>query len=247
MPSPHRQYTKELHDRFGYLATWLPGVPLRLGDIGTMGPNGFDRVSNLRDFGIRFDVRKDDSSLDYQYASEGGVSLSTSAAADVPVLGKLASEASAQLTIEMSRANAVLFVVRGARSPSIENQDALGKAILELRAAGKWSDDYFVLTETLEAEAGTILISSSAGGHIDIAASGRANLGPLALADTHLGLQVRSSRNLHTQIIAAAGLTPLFRARRVQRRMLGLESPFFRSAGQPPLAEVSPSDLQYQE
>ena len=247
MASPQRQYTNELHDRFGYIATWLPGVPVRLGDIGIMGPHGFEYVTNLKNFGIAFRVRRDSNATSYQYASAGAVSVSFNAAADAPVLGQVASQASAGVTVEMSRANAVLFVVQGARSPSIENQEELGRQVLDLHEAGRWQENYLVVTEVLEASCGTVLISSDSNARVEIAASGNATINTLELANAQLGLRVRSSRNLHTQILASEGMTPLFRARGVKRRLLGLGSAIFRSPAQAEVTELTPADLTYEE
>ena len=40
-----KKYTKELNQQFGYLATWLPGTPLALGDIGILRNNEFTKIS----------------------------------------------------------------------------------------------------------------------------------------------------------------------------------------------------------
>lgn len=61
MASAQGQYTNEMKKKFGYYATWNPGVPLKLGDIGTFSDNVFTRLSNLTDRGIEFEIRPDET------------------------------------------------------------------------------------------------------------------------------------------------------------------------------------------
>lgn len=53
--SMYREYARELHRTFGYFGTWLPGTVLGLGDVGTIERGEFQRVTSLRDLGIRFE------------------------------------------------------------------------------------------------------------------------------------------------------------------------------------------------
>lgn len=48
MNGPQKQYTSELHQRFGFFAIWTPGRPLALGDFGTLDNNEFTRISSLK-------------------------------------------------------------------------------------------------------------------------------------------------------------------------------------------------------
>jgi TIR domain len=49
-----RQYAKEIHDQLGYLPTWLPTAPVKVGDVGTVEQGIFTIMGTLSDFGIAF-------------------------------------------------------------------------------------------------------------------------------------------------------------------------------------------------
>eukprot|EP01037_Dinobryon_pediforme_P010939 gene10939-11022_t len=47
MPAIYEQYTHELRNKFGYLATWIPTTKLKLGDIGILKKDRFEYRGNL--------------------------------------------------------------------------------------------------------------------------------------------------------------------------------------------------------
>ncbi|MBV9772355.1 MAG: hypothetical protein JO040_00300, partial [Gemmatimonadetes bacterium] len=159
MVDPQKQYVRELFDKFSYLATWLPGVPLRVGDVGVMRDGYFQRLSSLENLGLTFTVRQDDVGTQLDYASRGAVSVSFKAAGAIPPYGSVLAEASAGVVIRMNRENAVLFQVLGASFPSIEDQLGLEHEIRRRHAAGEWNTDHLVVTEVLQARSATILIA----------------------------------------------------------------------------------------
>ena len=139
MSSPHRQYTKELYTQFAYAATWLPGVPLHLGDVGTFTRGIFEHVVNIKELGISFDVRHDETPSQIDYSSERAVSISFKAAGETPKPMSQLTVSQAGFTIEMTRKNAVMFQALETYSPSIEDQASLGEEIIRLyRNEEKW-------------------------------------------------------------------------------------------------------------
>jgi hypothetical protein len=69
MPAIFEQYTHELEDKFGYLATWLPSTALRLGDVGVLKRDRFEFVTSIADLGLETEVRNHGGAADYQYVS----------------------------------------------------------------------------------------------------------------------------------------------------------------------------------
>ena len=65
-----RKYARELKRQFGYFATWLPGTPLKLGDIGVIKKNTFRRLANITDLRIPFEIITDTTPVDIEYNSE---------------------------------------------------------------------------------------------------------------------------------------------------------------------------------
>ena len=53
MPSPVQRYQREMHENIGFYATWLPGDPMELGDVGIPSNGMFRKRSSLNDLGIK--------------------------------------------------------------------------------------------------------------------------------------------------------------------------------------------------
>ncbi|MET0400558.1 MAG: hypothetical protein ABW277_27455 [Longimicrobiaceae bacterium] len=240
MVAPQKQYTRELFDKFSYLATWLPGVPLRVGDVGIIREGHFQRLSSLENLGFTFAVRQDHAAAQLDYASRGAVSVYFKAAGAIPPAGSVLAEASAGVVIRMNRENSVLFQALGASFPSIEDQLSLEHEIRRRHAAGEWNMDYLVVTEVLEARAATILIASSSDARVELSVRGNLGMGNVSIADLDAGFEIAHFRGMHTRIVASEGLTPLFRAKRLRNRFLA--GPVFRG-GEP--ESRTPDDLEF--
>ena len=214
-----KKYTRELKEQFGYLATWLPSTPIALGDIGVLRKNQFTKISNLSDFGIKFDIEPDETKSDIEHSSKGAVSITTKASGTVAPQGSALGEVDAGITVEFTKENAILFKANGTTSPSIKNQIALGNKIIELYKEGKWDKDWAIITEKVDSESATILISSSSNGKIELKAKGEVEAAKLDIADAELGFGLTFSKDLSTKIIAEESLTPLFKASKVKSRL----------------------------
>jgi hypothetical protein len=81
MASINKQYAKEINERFGYLATWLPNVEMRVGDVGIIRDHIFERRTSLAELGIPVDVQLDPSAIDFEYTSSDAVTINVKAAA----------------------------------------------------------------------------------------------------------------------------------------------------------------------
>ena len=215
-----RKYTRELKKQFGYIATWLPGTPLELGDVGVFKKNQFTKISNLSDFNIPFEIEPDTTKSDIEHSSEGAVSITTKASGTVAPQGSALAEVDAGIIVQFSKEKAILFKVIGTLSPSIKNQIALGNTILGLYREGRWDKDWAIITELVNADSGTILISSSSSGKIELKAKADVEAVKLDIADASLDLGVSYSKDLSTKIIADEGLTPLFKASMVRSRFI---------------------------
>jgi hypothetical protein len=87
MCAVNRQYAREMHEKFGYLATWLPNVKVRLGDVGVINEHIFEAKASLRQRGIAFDVRNNPSAADLEYTSSDAITVEFKAAGAVPNSG----------------------------------------------------------------------------------------------------------------------------------------------------------------
>lgn len=226
--STYKKYARELRDAFGYWANWLPGTPLALGDVGLLKGNVFTRISNLQELGIAFDVQQDPTKSEIEYSSEGAISITTKASGTVAPQGSALGEVDAGITVKFSKENAVYIKANGTSSPSIIDQISLGKTLIEHYKQGKWDMNWVVVTEVMNAESATVLISSSSDSKIEVKAKGKVEAAKLDIADAGLGFELMFSKDLSTRIITQA-LVPLFRAAKIKRKFWIVGPPIIKS------------------
>jgi hypothetical protein len=217
----HIQYTSELRDKFGYLATWAPNVSVRLGDVGIIENRVFTLATTLERLGIHFDKRDSDGVADYEHVSSSSVSISQKAAGQVPAAGSVLSAAQAGISIRFGAENAVVFYAGECRESAIIGLDELAKEVIAKNEKGEWPSNHVVVTAVVTAATATVLISGGKDAQIDLVSE--ASLGPdgISLAKLGTGLSVASATNLATKIVASSSLTPLFRASGLHRTIFG--------------------------
>jgi len=221
MKGPEYQYTKELYERFGYVAAWTPATSVRLGDVGEMDGNVFRRVSSLKEMNVPFIVRRGEAKENLIYTSESGVNLNFKAAGSPIVAGSSLLVQKAGATIDFHKGAGVVFVAKDCVSPSIEDQISLGKELIRRYNLGEWDAKHVVVTEIKQADSMSAFISESSGGKLELVAENSLQLGTLSFADLNASFSVGASNGINTQIIARDKLTPLFRVRRVKVGFFG--------------------------
>ncbi|MFD0861164.1 hypothetical protein ACFQ1M_03005 [Sungkyunkwania multivorans] len=240
-----RIYTLEMYRQFRYLATWLPGTPLELGDIGILRGKEFTKIGNLSEHGISFEIEPDDTPADLEFSSKGSVSIITKLSGTATPTGSTLSEADAGISVSFSKENAILFKANKTKTPAIKNQVALGKKVLELYKEGKWNKDWAVITELINAESGSVIISSSKEGKIDLKVNGELGSKQLDIADAELNFGLSFSKDLSTKMIAQRGITPLFKVSKVRSHLL--MKPIFKMSGVDAMDLASPEAYKQKE
>ena len=238
MKSAQEQYTDEMKKKFGYYATWNPGLPMKLGDIGTFNDNQFNCLSNIDNLGIEFEIRPDETKTTLEHNSKGSVCISTKLAGTIAPQGSVLTNMDAGIIVEFSKEYSTLFKAINTTTPSIKDKIKLGDEILELYKNGKWNKKWVVITELVEAENATILISNDSNGKIELKANSNIDALSLDIADAELKFSTQFSRGLNTNIICAEGLTPLFKVMGMKTRIF--LPPIFTSKSVSPFDLVTP-------
>lgn len=236
--SAQEQYTDEMKKKFGYYATWNPGVPLMLGDIGTLKDNVFTKLSELSSFEIKFDIRKDETKTPLEHNSKGSVSITTKLSGTVAPQGSVLANADAGIIVEFSKENSTLFKANNTVSPSIKDTIKLGNQIIQLYEEGKWNKQWVIITELVEAENATIIISNSSNSKIELKANANLNAPTFDIADAKFEFSTQFSRGLETKIVSAEKLTPLFKIMGMKTRIF--LPPIFRTKNVVPFDLVTP-------
>jgi hypothetical protein len=243
MPAINQQYAREMNEKFGYFATWLPNVRVKLGDVGVVRDHVFEPVSSLEQMGIAFDVDRDRQTADLDYTSSDSVSIETKVSGAVHDPAATTASADGNISISFSRANAVVFQASGCLTSKIADVKSLGDQILSLYNRDKWDPDHVVVTDLVTAAGATILISNGQNAHIDLALKGQAAPAMAKLADANANLTVTRAVGIGTRIVAAAGLTPLFKVAGVRRRFFRDDQFARRGANDARFVELGYKDL----
>ena len=230
----NRQYTREMRRHFGYSATWIPTVEVRLGDVGLLMNDEYVRVGSLAEFGIGFSERADSATGTLEYTSAGSVSIEFNGRGEIPSptsSGKVGSG----ILLTFGAENSIFFSARNCTTISIEEQGDLRRKLLSLVRAKRWLDHYVVVTEVIRSERTTILGSSAAGARIELSADASAEVQGASLLGASTQLRIKNARNIALQIVAEGGLTPLFRAWGVSQRPFRSPQLVQRSLRKPPV------------
>jgi len=212
----NKQYIKEIKKRFGgYNATWLPGSHLSLGDIGVFDHDGgFNKKGNLKDLDIDFQISQESATGQLEYSSERG-STTTQKLAGTVLPSSGLGNADAGVIVNFSKKNAVVLKAKDVTFPSISNKIQLEADIIKLYHQQKWKKEWCVVTELAKAESATILISNSANSEIVLKANANINAPKIDIADASFHFSCIHEKEVGLKIIAEGGLTPLFKAQKM--------------------------------
>jgi hypothetical protein len=228
MPAIYEQYSEELRSEFDYLSAWLPNAHIELGDVGNLHRDRFERLSSLADLGLRFGVRDRDRGVDLDYSSADSVGVTVQAG------GEVMPQASAHITVSFDRQHGMVFQAKSCRITEIADRQELGRQVLELARAGQWPTNQVVVTEVISTGPAVVIIARQRGARIDLATDLIGLATPLPLASASAALNIVSAKGIGVKVIAPDGLTPLFRASGVRRRLLGGETFKSRGISSPP-------------
>lgn len=219
MTSAQKQYTDEMKKKFGYYATWNPGIPLKLGDIGIIKGNVFTKISDLESCGMSFEIREDKTPISLEHNSQGSITFTTKLSGTAAPQGSILASADAGVIVEFSKENSTLFKAKNTTTPSIKDTTKLGDKIIKLYNEGKWNKSWVVITELVEAENATIIISNTSNGKIELKANANIDAPKFDIADAKFDFSTQFSRGLETTIVSTAGLTPLFKVMGMKTRL----------------------------
>ncbi len=214
MASPVKLYQKEMHDKLGFFATWLPGDRIEIGDVGVMKDGAFRPLGSLAELGIPFELRESRSTQDVQYTSTSGTKIAFSSGANAGGIAK------AEITIDFSRAGAFVFHASGMRSRSIANRMEVARALLEAYRAKRWQESWLLVEALRVAERATIVVAEDSSAGLSLAAD-VATIPSVSLADPKMSLTVTSLRGKLVHVVGEQELHPLYDCVRIRDPLFG--------------------------
>lgn len=216
--SSSSHYLKNIHSALKYRATWSPGSSMKLGDVGTFQGGVFVQESSLENLGITgVQTISGEEFNQFNYTSESGVSINTKAKGSAQLPGSQLELEDAGFSIDLSNEKSVIFRTNKPTEHKITNMANIAEQAMELYQKGKWHRNWVVVSNVIEVEAATIIISGSKSCHIDISAKGKADVGTADLVNLDAGLEVKWDKDVAINIIAQQGATPLYRAHGIKK------------------------------
>jgi hypothetical protein len=214
MPSPVRTYQAEMHRNLGFFATWLPGDPIEIGDVGILVDGRFRRMLSLDDLGIPYTSSKVGAAQNVQYTSSKGTKIGAVTGASATGVAR------GEIAIDFAAEGAFVFQAAGLRARRLQELPVVGRSVLAAYEEGRWSKEWLLIESFHTANSARIIVSqdSSAGLVLTAKADNLASM--LSLADPKIGLEVASSRGKLVHVVGGRELRPLYSCLRVQKPFL---------------------------
>lgn len=223
MANIHQFYLEHMASKTGYRATWEPNRPLTIGAIVKLEKGVFTILSSLEKEGVTMDLMDDVSEGTLDYSSTGSVQIGVKLAGQAPIAGSALTEADAGFSIDFTSEKSILFQADKTKTIQIINMGAIEREVIKRVNDGSWQKDWLIVTQLMQAETATIIISFSSNSKIDLKASANVGVGKLKLTDASLGLNTVSEKGSHFKAIAAQGITPLYRVMGYRHPLFGKE------------------------
>ncbi|MFJ4832415.1 hypothetical protein ACIP79_21310 [Streptomyces sp. NPDC088747] len=225
MTAIHEQYASEMRQEFGYLAAWLPGTAIALGDIGVLRGTRFESLTSLSALGVDFASQPMRAVGDLEYASAGQVDVEWHGRGGL--LGGAGAEGG--VTVSFKRSNAIFFQASGCVTGTMADLPTVEQALIGMDKE-RWRRDWAVVTEVVVARSAAVIISSRSGGRLDLRLQGGG--GGASLAELASRLRIASEAGIAARVLTASGLTPLFRVCQLRGGVVRRMTLVYRGEGQ---------------
>ncbi|GEM_PF-5252044 len=213
------RYQKEIAKKLRYFANWLPNNPIRIGDVGTLTKMNFETDFNLLS---RYpDVAKPRRSKhpsDIQFYSEGSATITFIGDAVLPSTEKLL-ESKNGIKIKFKKPNSVFFEGKGAVIQRLEHLDILKEKIIELRQSGRWEEDLVIVTDIVEIDYSTIIITNEKDAEVILRSENDIELADTQLASVSGSFKIEDKSSTEVCLVGEKKLTPLFKVRRLKKKL----------------------------
>lgn len=226
-----RIYAKAVRENFKVLfVNWEPGNSISLGDYGPLKDDIFIHMGNLKqdfkEFKGKVLKKTNDPSPDQkEFKSKQGIDVNISPQAEISVQGT--PMAKVDLDIRFKTSNAVYFKANECSTSRIANKAVVGEKIVELAKAGRWKEDYYVVTDVVEAQSAIVAISNSSNAGIVIEATSPA-LNQINLGNASAQFKVTSEKDIGFKLVANNGLILLLGLCTLEKKGFMPKSKLFR-------------------
>ena len=221
MSAPAELYVKGIRKSLRYFAAWLPTAEYKLGDVGTLENDFFERITTLRKIlGISFAVREDKSPTPLEIVSQQGVSITIKMKGEVNDIIPILPIDKAGISLSFSNKGAYVFQASKSYELSIEDIEFLRKQILEAYKERKWRKKWVVITSIVKVPYATYIISNSPNAEIVFEADTNLKQGILDLGSIGVNLTWKRQTGNLIKMVGARNITPFFKLSQIKKRFI---------------------------
>lgn len=203
-------------------------LPFKLGHIITFDKqSGFEVMGHISDphFNLQDFIAKEVTGpalADIDFGSETGVNVDIKLKGDAVIPESRLSIDDAGLVVEFQSEASYLLKTGDTKVHLIENIAELGEKVNNLYLTKRWNRNWFVITQLIEAQRTTLLISKSANSKIEFKALAKVDsLSEDDLVSAEVNLSVMTKKSMSTYIIGKEGpYYPLFKANGIKVKRL---------------------------
>jgi hypothetical protein len=116
----------------------------------------------------------------------------------------------AALDIRFSGMNSIFFNACGCSVASISDKDKVFSKLLDQYYKGQWKKENKLITDVINADSTTVIISSASNAAISLEAE-NSDIKVIDITQASMGLKASSERNIGLSILTKGGLTPLIK------------------------------------
>jgi hypothetical protein len=215
MTSPVKTYQTEMHENLGFFATWLPGDPVDVGDVGVLEGGRFRRVASLEELGVSCDAEETAGKASLQFTSRDGVKLEAGGGAQA------AGVANFNVDIEFGVAGAFLFHATGLRLRRLANRVKVGESVVDAYRGGRWKKGWLLVESVHAAKRATVIISEDKSARLQLSAATSIAVPSLSLADPKVTFEVVATKGKLFHTLGAVNLHPLYSCLRLRESFFG--------------------------
>ena len=212
-----QNYLQQVQKNLGYRATWEPHRPMKVGTYGKIHQGIFSAYGHIDDLNITHTVDKLKTSNQLTYKSEEKGSYTLKAKGEINPLFQKISTDEAGLLIIFKKDNSIVFKIQDITYFTLENKAEIAEKLHNLSLVNKWDASYLMITETLQSEKTSILLSKKKNSEVEIKYENGGNTG---LVDIDFFGEIIRSKGMSLQFTTSSDSTPLFKLSRLKATVL---------------------------
>ena len=203
-----QNYLQQVQKNLGYRATWEPHRPMKVGTYGKIHQGIFSAYGHIDDLNIVYSVDKLKTSNQLTYKSEEKGSYTLKAKGEINPLFQKISTDEAGLLIIFKKDNSIVFKIQDITYFTLQNKVEIAEKLHNLSLVNKWDVSYLMITETLQSEKTSILLSKKKNSEVEIKYENGENIG---IIDIDLFGEIIRSKGMSLQFTTSSDSTPLFK------------------------------------